>query len=176
MSFQKKYAPQTVDELAIANQNTRKRIADYADGLRTGHVLIYGPKGTGKSSAADVIVKSRIGNTLGPIQRAYEGASMTREDVDGLVNVWGFQRLGKGGKPVSVINEIDLLPRQTVEHLKAFMDEQGEVGQIIATTNNPHLLTAPIRDRFDMIELPAIDPKDFELRIRAILEAEGVAV
>lgn len=174
MATNTQHKPQTAGELVIEDPNTLQRIADYADGLRTGHMLMHGPRGTGKSATADVIAKSRIDPDYMDFVKPYEGSKMSCSDVERILKDWNWQRLG-GECPVTVINEIDLLAPATLERLKSFMDEYGHLGQIVATTNNQHKLSAPMRDRFDIIEMPAISPQGFEKRIRETLDADGVS-
>ena len=78
--------------------------------------------------------------------------------------------------PVTVINEIDLLPAPILEKLKSFMDEHGESGRIIGTTNHEHKLSPALQDRFDIIEVPALPADAFVPRVREIVQAEGYEV
>jgi DNA polymerase-3 subunit gamma/tau len=67
-----------------------------------------------------------------------------------------------------------------LEKLKAEMDQYEERGfgecQVVATTNNIHKLPPALADRFDKIEMPALEPKDLEARVREILEAEAIQI
>lgn len=176
MTNMKKYAPVTMREIVTEDEDIKQRLEDYADGLRTGHVLMHGPKGTGKSSAANVIAQQRTGGNLGAFTQAYEGAIFTEADFDKILNDWDWQRSQGVDTPIAVINEVDLLSAPLLEKLKAFMDDYGHLGQMIATTNNPHKLSAAQQDRFDMIEMPAISPETFFSRVREILDAEQVEI
>lgn len=176
MTNMRKYAPVTMREIVIEDADIRQRLEDYADGLRTGHVLMHGPRGTGKSSAANVIAQQRTGGNLGAFTQAYEGATFTQADFDKIRNDWDWQRSQGVDTPVAVINEVDLLSAPLLEKLKAFKDDYGHLGQIIATTNNPHKLSAAQQDRFDMIEMPPIRPETFAPRVREILDAECVQI
>lgn len=176
MTNMKKYAPVTMREIVIEDEDIKQRIEDYADGLRTGHVLMHGPKGTGKSSAANVIAQQRTGGNLGAFTQTYEGAKFTETDFDKILRDWDWQRSQGVDVPVAVLNEVDLLSASLLEKLKAFTDDYGHLGQIIATTNNPHKLSAAQQDRFDMIDMPAISPETFAPRVREILEAERVEI
>jgi DNA polymerase III delta prime subunit len=176
MTNMKKYAPVTMREIVTEDEEIKQRLEDYADGLRTGHVLMHGPKGTGKSSAANVIAQQRTGGDLGAFTQAYEGAKFTESHLDKILNDWDWQRSQGVDVPVAVINEVDLLSAPLMEKLKAFTDECGHLGQIVATTNNPHKLSAAQQDRFDVIEMPAISPETFAPRVREILEAEQVEI
>jgi DNA polymerase III delta prime subunit len=176
MTNMKKYAPVTMREIVIEDEDIKQRLEDYAEGLRTGHVLMHGPKGTGKSSAANVIAQQRTGSNLGAFTESYEGATFTESDFNKILNDWDWQRSQGVETPVAVINEVDLLSASLLEKLKAFSDDYGHLGQIIATTNNPHKLSAAQQDRFDMIEMPPISPETFAPRVREILEAEQVEI
>lgn len=174
MTNMKKFAPKTMQEVAVEDANTKQRLEEYADGVRTGHVLMHGPKGTGKSSAANVIADQRTGGNLGAFTKAYEGATFTECDLDKILKDWDWQSSQSVNVPVAIINEVDLLSTTLREKLKAFTDDYGHLGQIIATTNNPHKLSAAQQDRFDMIEMPPVSPETFAPRIRDILDAEEI--
>ncbi len=176
MFNRKKYEPQTVADLVFADEDTRQRVEDYANGERTDHALLHGPMGTGKSSTARVIAEARVGVQNGLSTQAYEGASFKESDLDKILNDWNWQRLEGAKFPVSVINEIDLLPPAMLEKLKAFMDQCGHQGQIIGTTNHEYRLSYSHRDRFDIIEMPALPGEAFEPRVREMLANEGVQI
>lgn len=176
MRNMKKYAPVTMGEIVIEDADIKQRLEDYANGVRTGHVLMHGPRGTGKSSAANVIAQQRTDGNLGAFTQGYEGATFTEPDFNKILNDWDWQRSQGVDTPVAVINEVDLLSAPLLEKLKAFTDDYGHLGQIIATTNNPHKLSAAQQDRFDMIEMPAVSPEAFFSRVREILDAEQVEI
>ena len=172
MSIKKKYEPKKIDDIVVEDPATKQRLADYADGLRTGHVLMHGPKGTGKSSAARVISDTLTGGGMGTFSESYEGATFKESDFARILKDWSWQLSQGVAAPVTVINEVDLLPPALLEKLKAFMDEKEHIGQIIATTNNPHRLSPAHQDRFDVIEMPALSPDAFAPRIRQIFDGE----
>ena len=176
MNIKQKYEPKTIDDLVIEDPDTKQRLQDYADGLRTGHVLMHGPQGTGKSSAANVIAQTRTDGGLGAFTDPYEGAAFKESDFDKILNDWSWQSFQGVKVPVTVINEVDLLSPALLEQLKAFMDEYGHIGQVVVTTNNPHKLSPAQKDRFDMIELPPLTPDAFAPRVRQILQSEGVNI
>ncbi|OYU69212.1 MAG: hypothetical protein CFE28_03865 [Alphaproteobacteria bacterium PA2] len=185
MSISEKYAPQCAADLIIEDPITRQRVAEYADGSRTGHVLFEGPRGSGKSSAANVISKARRSLAQNPALtgdthsfiRPLNGATFTTQSIDEILRDWDWQFSLGVKKPVSLIDEIDKISSSTLDKLQAFLDDKGARGQVIATTNHVGSLSVPLQDRFDVISLPAIsDPLSFEPRIRTILHGEEIAI
>lgn len=174
MKFADKYAPRSFDDLVIEKENIRSRLKQYADGTRSKHLLIYGPTGTGKSAVARVILESRCCSSCIALQGPYEGSNFTIADLNAIISHWNLQFFGGAKIGVTVINEIDLLSPSLREKLKSFMDEYGHIGQIIATTNNLHALSAPIQRRFDKIELPSLTFDGCLERAQYILNAEGI--
>lgn len=179
------HQPKTIGDLIIPNPQTRQRLEEYANGTRCGHMIMHGPKGTGKTSAANIISKQHEAqNDNAPMHmenfHSYEGAQMTEKDINGLSQEWHWRRLCGMQPPTIVINEVDKMAPALLEKLKAEMDQYEERGfgecQVVATTNNLHKLPPALSDRFDKIEMPAFDPKDLEERTAAILSAEGIEV
>ena len=176
MKFADKYAPRSFDDLVIEKDNIRRRLQQYADGTRSKHLLIFGPTGTGKSAAARVIMEARCGVDCAQFTQPFEGSTFTASDLDMIMNDWNWQFASGTKVAVTVINEIDLLSVSLREKLKSFMDEKGHMGQIIATTNNLHVLSAPMLRRFDQIELPTLTVDGCLERAQRILQAEGVQI
>lgn len=174
MTFAIKYAPHSFDDLVIEKENIRRRLQQYADGTRTKHLLIYGPTGTGKSAAARVIMETRVGLEMAKFTKCFEGSKFVASDLDLLLTNWSWQSISGAKFPVTIINEIDLLSVLLREKLKSLMDEMGHLGQIIATTNNLHVLSAPMLRRFDKIELPVLSVDGCMNRAQSILQAEGI--
>ena len=174
MSFAIKYAPHSFDDLVIEKEDIRRRLQQYASGKRTKHLLIYGPTGTGKSAAARVIMETRVGLEWAEFTKCFEGSKFTAADLDLLLMNWSWQSISGAKFPVTIINEIDLLSVALREKVKSLMDEMGHLGQIIATTNNLHILSASMLRRFDKIELPTLSVEGCINRAQRILEAEGI--
>ena len=177
MSFMAKHAPRSVGDLVIENARTRQRLEEYAAGDRNGHMIMHGPKGTGKSSAARVVSEERC--KVDGVQAPFwtrNGASMKAADFDAILNEWDFQRQCGVKHPVTVIEEVDKLSPHMRDLLQGFIDEHGKHGQIIATTNNLDGLSHPQQDRFDQIKMPAISGAACEERARQIFEAEAAEV
>lgn len=174
MKFADKHAPRSFDDLVIEKDNIRSRLKQYADGDRLKHLLIYGPTGTGKSAAARIILETRCGIDCAEFTRPFEGSKFTAADLDSITTHWNWQFFNGAKVGVTVINEVDLLSLPLREKLKSFMDEYGHLGQVVATTNNIHTLSAPMQRRFDKVELPSLTVDGCLARAQNILKAEGI--
>ena len=174
MTFASKYAPHSFDDLVIEKENIRRRLQQYADGTRTKHLLIYGPTGTGKSATARVIMETRVGREMADFTGCLEGSRFVASDLDVLLKNSRWQSFSGAKCPVNIINEIDLLSVSLREKVKSLMDDNNDLGQIIATTNNLHVLSAPMLRRFDKIELPVLSVDGCMNRAQCILQAEGI--
>lgn len=177
MFNKRNYEPKSINDVIVDDPDTHQRLADYANGTRTEHVLMHGPPGTAKSTTAKVIAETRANassSVLDAFINPYEGVSFSEKDLQRVEREWSFQRFGGVGTPVTVINEIDKMPPLMREKLKAFMDEQGNSGQIIATTNNRHVLSDAMQNRFDVIPMPRVSHETLKRRAAEIISEAGI--
>jgi len=69
-----KYAPQTLDEVVFPSVNAKQIITDVANLTSPDHIILYGPYGTGKTTAEKLITKTALGYV--------EGVGAIRFDAD----------------------------------------------------------------------------------------------
>jgi Holliday junction resolvasome RuvABC ATP-dependent DNA helicase subunit len=62
MTFDKKHRPKTLSDVIFASTDVQQTLEDYANNKRDKHLLLYGPKGTGKSVSAELIMRERLGS------------------------------------------------------------------------------------------------------------------
>ena len=56
--------PTKFDDLIISNEKIFNRLSQYAKGKRRGNILLYGPRGLGKTETAKIISKSKMPDDL----------------------------------------------------------------------------------------------------------------
>ena len=56
MKFDKKHRPKTLADVVYADAAVEQALNDYAHNQRYKHLLLYGPKGTGKSVSAQLVL------------------------------------------------------------------------------------------------------------------------
>ena len=178
MKFDKKHRPQALADVVYADAAVEQALNDYANNQRDKHLLLYGPKGTGKSVSAQLVLNERmaiLGQTgLNDIwnAKAYQAAHDT---FDPVMTQWNWQLSMGANSGCSVFDEIDQFTLPMQQKLRAFID-QFEMGMVIATTNNLHLVDGPLKDRFRplFVEYPSV--QQWVPRVVAVLGAEGIPV
>jgi hypothetical protein len=178
MKFDQKHRPQNLNDVIFANSDVQQTLQDYIDNRRDKHLLLYGPKGTGKSVSAQIVLKERMGviwqqGIADPWNaKAYQAKHDTLSPV---LQQWNWQLSMGAHTGCSVIDEIDQFTLPMQQKLRAFID-QYEMGMVIATTNNLHLVDGPLKDRFRplFVEYPSV--QQWVPRVVAVLGREGIPV
>ena len=175
MKCENKYAPKNLNEVIYPSAAVERRIKGYAAGHLEGHVMLYGPNGTGKTTVANLLV------------RAIGGANARQEDCEVeellakpklreyLRNALAWTRFTPEDKYFLVLNEFDYAKRG-VNKLWTALDECGDGAMAIITTNNPMSIDRAVRSRFDMIEFAGITAQAALSRIQFVLNAEGLVL
>jgi replication-associated recombination protein RarA len=176
MTFITRHKPQQFTDLVFRDTNLAAIIDDYAQGLRDKHLLLYGPAGSGKSIAAQIIFNTQLGDLAGSsVGKPINPRDYNFEDFEPLLRDWSAQIVHGVARGYTVIDEVDFFSDRMREKLRAFIDST-ELGTIIVTTNNLHKLDDPFKDRFrkQFVERPTA--ADWTMRAQAILAAEGVTL
>lgn len=174
MSFLTRHSPGRIADLVFRDATVGGIITDYAQGLRDKHLLLYGPAGSGKSIAAQIILSTQAGELAGSaVARPINPRDYDHEDFEPLLRDWSAQRMNGVARGYTVIDEVDFFSDRMREKLRAFIDST-ELGTIIVTTNNLHKLDEPFKDRFRKLLVERPSAADWTARARTILAAEGV--
>jgi replication-associated recombination protein RarA len=171
MKHHRRHKPQTIDDLVIEDPETQQRIAEYASGIRDGNLILYGPRGTGKTTAAEVIARARCNDP--DLVHTYIGDDFTATTFDKILIDWQWQQIVGVEIPTVIIDEIDQIKPIDQSRMRRFV-EQHTWGAIIGTTNNQHKMDRPLVDRFDLVNLPMISTDAWVKRACEIFTAEGV--
>jgi DNA polymerase III delta prime subunit len=173
MTFMKKYAPTTLDDLVFVDEDAKTRVEQYASGKRNGNIVLHGPKGTAKSTTARIIAEARLKDAdCDNSYSVYHAKNITESTIDALWNDYHLQRLGGNTEPYVVIEEADQMSKSLQQKLRASLDET-DYGHVILTTNHIHNLDEPLVDRCDDIEMPMANTDAWLDAAAEILKAEG---
>ena len=94
MKFDKKHRPHTLADVVYADPSVEQTLNDYAHNQRDKHLLLHGPKGTGKSVSAQLVLNARmaiLGQTgLNDIWNA-KAYQATHDTFEPVMMQWNWQ-------------------------------------------------------------------------------------
>jgi putative ATPase len=153
--------PASLDELMGQDDATRF-IESFAAGNRRS-VMLWGPPGTGKSSAAHIIETLCEGN--------FFSISAVTSGIQDIRRVTSRAQEAPE-PPVVFIDEVHRFNRVQQDALLPFV-ERGEIVLIAATTENPSFsITSPLLSRLQVVVFKTLRPSDLEKILRRALEAD----
>ena len=165
--------PTKFDDLIISDEKILNRLSQYAKGKRKGNILLYGPRGLGKTETAKIISKSQIPDDL-DYEPLIIRSSINSDDFEKRIfGDWNFQRLMGIQSPYVVIDEVDELTNKQQRILRATLDNYQSMGNVVMTTNHKERLDLPLVDRCDGIEMPLIDPTQWLDRAQKYLKTKN---
>jgi len=176
MTFRNTHQPKSINDLVFKDRNVEQTIRDYGAGKATKHLILHGPVGSGKSSAAKMIVAERCGQPFDELPNITVNGrnEKDRKDWADIQRDWDLQRsMNSSGRAYTIIDEVDECSPKLRGQLDALI-ETDRKGTVIMTTNNLHDLDDWFCDRCAVIrvELPSIS--DLERRVQDILRAEDL--
>jgi DNA polymerase III delta prime subunit len=170
-----KYAPTNLNEVIYPNATVERRIKAYAAKHLEGHVMLYGPNGTGKTTVAHLMV-SAIGGTNPQLEQDdFEEMLAKAKLRDYMRQACALARLTTSDKYFMVLNEFDNAKRGVSKFWTA-LDACEDGAMAIITTNHVMNIDRSVRSRFDMIEFPGVSAMSALPRIQYVLQAEGVTL
>lgn len=171
MTFRQNHQPQSFDDLIFQDPAVEQVLREYADGKRTKHLILHGPKGSGKSCAGQMILKARLPDNFGDwtTQLINGRTDRNRKDWDDIWRSWNGQR---GERGYVQIDEIDRYKEHVLDQLDEYL-EHDRLGTLIMTTNHIENLDEWFTDRCETVEVLRPTASDMIDRAHAILQAEG---
>lgn len=174
MEFSQKHKPKLINDLVFQDPHVAQVIADYAAGLRSKHLLLEGPTSSGKSIAAEMILKERLSAHFGDdYTSVYYGKNLDHRTIKQIEGDWNFQMMS--GAAYSVIDEVDFASADGRRDIRKLIDTKS-FGTLICTTNFVNKLEHAFVSRFLVLSIAVPAPADWHDRATQILQAEGHAV
>jgi DNA polymerase III delta prime subunit len=172
--WNEKYRPKTIDD-CILPELTKQQFRDVINTSQVGNLLMYGPAGTGKTSACRALA-----NELGA-DLLYLNASLERsiDIVRNQVTSFSSAASFSGAPKIVLLDEFDGLPTMVQNSLKGVIEE-FKSARFFFTSNHVSKVVDAIRSRCSNINFrisaedkPKMATKIFK-RICYILEQENV--
>lgn len=179
MVWSEKYRPRKVADCVLAD-STKATMQSYVDQGNVPHLLLHGPAGTGKTTAARALCEQMNFEYI-VVNGSNEGRLLDtlRTQIAGFASAISFE----GKRKAVILDEADYIPADTVQPaLRNFIDEFSKVCTFIFTANFPNRIIEPLHSRCSVVEfsIPATERKTRMLevlkRCMFILSTEGVTV
>jgi len=175
MKVAEKYAPESLHDVVIPSVATANRLHGYANGGLNGHIILWGPNGTGKSTVAHLLPAAIAGDDAFVESKSLEELLAMKDLKSYLMQSAHNAKVLYGSKYFLVYDEADAVKGNFARFWTA-VDDCGSDVMMIFTTNNPMAIPASMRSRADKIAFPALTPQQFLPRAQFILQFEGVAL
>lgn len=170
-----KYRPQDLENYVFKNPAFKAKMEEW---IRTGeipHIGFFGPAGTGKTSAINVLINGLEAN--GIIDRFdVMTLNMSDEGIDAVRDkIEPAARLTPSGKyRIFVLEEMEQMNQKAQASLKRTMEDYADNARFILTSNEPHKILKPILSRVQNITIEKHDREEYMTRIINVLLAEEV--
>lgn len=175
MKVELKYAPQNLSEVIYPDAATEIRIQALGSGHLDGHVMLWGPNGTGKTSIARLLIDA-IGGVDASVDDVDYDELLAKPDLKQyLKNACTLSNWSGQSKFFILLNEFDTA-RVNPHKLWTAMDKCGDELMVIITTNEPMKVHKSVRSRCMEIHMPALKANVVLPRAQHILAAEGLVL
>ena len=170
-----KYRPQSIEDYVFKNEALKQKMLDWISTGDLPHIGFFGPAGTGKTSALQVLLNEL--EKHGHIDMSeVEYFNMSDEGMDAvrerILPSAGMVCIGK--YRVFVLEEMEQMSHKSQGSLKRVMEDFADNARFILTSNSMHRILPPIRSRVQSIILDTHNQEDFMTHILGILIKENV--
>ena len=165
-----KYRPKKIEDLVLINKEFGDKLASWKEkGELSGHILLYGPAGTGKSSTVSVILNElNVSDYIIVNGSDKTGVDDTRKVIE-YASVPPIE-----GCKIVVFEEFERLSQQAQDSLKYILEKYSSWCKFIFTTNNINKVTQPIISRCEVYPFTSLDISSFTMKIVNILTQENI--
>jgi replication factor C small subunit len=163
-----KYRPDTLNGY-IGNDVVREKIEQYITTQDIPHLLFYGTAGTGKTTAAKILVKNIDCDYMFINASDERGIDTVRDKIKGFASTVGFKPL-----KIVVLDEADFLGREAQPALRNIMEAYSANTRFILTANYIERIIDPLISRTQVYKLAPPSKKDVAKKLADILKTETV--
>lgn len=169
-----KYRPKTVDEYIWTDAAFKEDLESWIRDKKIPNLLLHGPAGTGKTSAALLLVNALA--EPGDVLKINGSKQNKIEHIRDIVTPFA-ETTPNGDYKYIIIDECDRLADGGGAAMKALKNDMEEFSghcRFILTTNYPNKVEAPIVDRCVSYQIQQVDKDKFLERTVTILSQEGI--
>lgn len=163
-----KYRPSTLKGYVGAPELLDK-LTTYIETQDIPHLLFYGTAGTGKTTAAKILVKNIDCDYMFINASDERGIDMIRDKVKGFASTAGFKSL-----KIVVLDEMDAITPDGQRALRNLMEAYSDTTRFILTANYIERIIDPLVSRAQVYRLVPPSKKEAAVRLAEVLKEEGV--
>jgi DNA polymerase III delta prime subunit len=166
--FTEKYRPDTLEGY-IGNEDFKSSLQQWIDTSNIPHLLLTGTAGTGKTTAAKLIVNNINCDFIYINCSDENGVDTIRDKVKSFVSSASFKPL-----KVVIMDEADFLTVNAQAALRNVIETYSMNARFIFTCNYLERIIDPIQSRTVIFELTPPSMQDVAFKCVEILDLEGV--
>ena len=163
-----RYRPSTLEGY-VGNDVVRAKLEEYIEKQDIPHLLFYGTAGTGKTTAAKILVKNIDCDYMFINASDERGIDTVRDKIKGFASTVGFKPL-----KIVVLDEADFLGREAQPALRNMMEAYSATTRFILTANYVERIIDPLVSRTQVYKLTPPSKKDVAKKLADILKNEEV--
>lgn len=163
-----KYRPDTLEGY-IGNKHFVEKLEQWLESGDIPHMLLYGPAGTGKTTAAKIIVNNIKCDYLFINASDENNVDTIRNKLKGFAASIGFSDLN-----IAVLDEADFITPQGQAALRNLMEAFSATCRFILTANYRERIIEPIQSRCQQFEIVPPSRKDAAIHVAGILRKESI--
>lgn len=163
-----KHRPVILDNY-IGNQDLKDKLGHYIETQDIPHLLFYGTAGTGKTTAAKILVKNINCDYLFINASDERGIDIIRDKIKNFASTTGFSPL-----KIVVLDEADALTPDAQAALRNMMEVYSQKTRFILTCNYVERIIPPIVSRCQTSSLVPPSKKEVAVHLMKILTNEQV--
>jgi len=163
-----KFRPDTLEGY-VCNENFHSKLQQYIDTQDIPHLLFYGTAGTGKTTAAKILVKNIECDYMFINASDERGVDTIRDKVKGFAVTSGFKPL-----KIIVLDEMDAITQDGQRALRNLMETYSDTTRFILTANYIERIIDPLISRTQVYKLTPPSKKEVAVRLSGILKTENV--
>jgi replication factor C small subunit len=163
-----KYRPDVLENY-IGNDVIRAKLEQYIQTQDIPHLLFYGTAGTGKTTAAKILIKNIDCDCMFINASDERGIDTVRDKIKGFASTVGFAPL-----KIVVLDEADFLGREAQPALRNMMEAYSASTRFILTANYLERIIDPLVSRTQVYKLTPPSKKDAAKKLADILKNENV--
>jgi len=163
-----RWRPNTLEGY-IGNDTLKEKFAHYIQSQDIPHLLFYGTAGTGKTTAAKILVKNIDCDYLFINASDERGIDVIRDKIKNFASTTGFAPL-----KIVVLDEADYITPEAQAALRNLMEVHSAKTRFILTCNYVERMIAPIISRSQVFQLKPPSLKEVAKKLAEILKNENV--